>query len=76
MYNKISLVKKRVYLRDPSKQKIYKFTNFTNSIINDITEILEIKNNIQIMDSYRLGKFNEKETNIRPLKMVSNKTID
>ena len=48
----------------------------SNSIINDITEILEIKNNIQIMDSYRLGKYNEKETNIRPLKIVLNKTMD
>ena len=48
----------------------------SNSIINEIIEILEIKNNIQIMDSYRLGKYNEKETNIRPLKIVLNKTMD
>ena len=28
------------------------------------------------MDSYRLGIFNEKETNIRPLKIILNKTMD
>ena len=51
--------------------------NNTNSIINDITEILEIKNNIQIMDSYRLGTFNEKETNrpIKPLRILLNKIM-
>ena len=33
----------------------------TCSIISDITEIMEIKNKLQILDRYRLGKFNEQE---------------